>query len=139
MKYELGFYVPEDDILHSHRRENLKSYIILTGWTVSRAIVWVTVYVVQSSLVCLVPMAHNARPEERYSLAWLICFRDRHSAAMFLPFKITFPFSPPSPAPFPITDRYRLSHNMSQVHSVSQIGGRNLTQALVSILVKHSS
>jgi hypothetical protein len=25
-KYELGFYIPEDDILHSHRRENLKSY-----------------------------------------------------------------------------------------------------------------
>jgi hypothetical protein len=25
--------VPEDGILHSHRRENLKSYIALTGWT----------------------------------------------------------------------------------------------------------
>jgi hypothetical protein len=24
---------PEDTILHSHRRENLKSYITLTGWT----------------------------------------------------------------------------------------------------------
>jgi hypothetical protein len=24
---------PEDAILHSHRRENLKSYIALTGWT----------------------------------------------------------------------------------------------------------
>jgi hypothetical protein len=24
---------PEDTILHSHRRENLKSYIALTGWT----------------------------------------------------------------------------------------------------------
>jgi hypothetical protein len=24
-------YVPEDGILHSHRRENLKSYIALTG------------------------------------------------------------------------------------------------------------
>jgi hypothetical protein len=24
--------VPEDDILHSHRSENLKSYIALTGW-----------------------------------------------------------------------------------------------------------
>jgi hypothetical protein len=23
----------EDGILHSHRRENLKSYIVLTGWT----------------------------------------------------------------------------------------------------------
>jgi hypothetical protein len=27
LKYELGFYIPEDDILHSHRRENLKSYM----------------------------------------------------------------------------------------------------------------
>jgi hypothetical protein len=24
--------IPEDDILHSHRRENLKSNIELTGW-----------------------------------------------------------------------------------------------------------
>jgi hypothetical protein len=32
LKYELGFYIPEDDILHSHRRENLKSFIELTGW-----------------------------------------------------------------------------------------------------------
>jgi hypothetical protein len=33
MKYELGFYIPEDDILHSNCRENLKSYIALTGCT----------------------------------------------------------------------------------------------------------
>jgi hypothetical protein len=25
--------IPEDDILPSHRRENLESYITLTGWT----------------------------------------------------------------------------------------------------------
>jgi hypothetical protein len=25
--------IPEDAILHSHRRENIKSYIALTGWT----------------------------------------------------------------------------------------------------------
>jgi hypothetical protein len=25
--------IPEDDILHSYRRENVKSYIALTGWT----------------------------------------------------------------------------------------------------------
>jgi hypothetical protein len=36
VKYELGFYIPEDDILHSPRHENLKSYIALTGWTVQR-------------------------------------------------------------------------------------------------------
>jgi hypothetical protein len=26
VEYELGFYIPEDDIRHCHRRENLKSY-----------------------------------------------------------------------------------------------------------------
>jgi hypothetical protein len=36
VKYELGFYVLEDDILHSHCRENLKSYIALTAWTLYR-------------------------------------------------------------------------------------------------------
>jgi hypothetical protein len=29
VKYKLGFYIPEDTILLSHRRENLKSYIVL--------------------------------------------------------------------------------------------------------------
>jgi hypothetical protein len=27
VKYQLGSYILDDDILHSHRRENLKSYI----------------------------------------------------------------------------------------------------------------
>jgi hypothetical protein len=27
VRYELSFYIPEDDNLHSDRRENLKSYI----------------------------------------------------------------------------------------------------------------
>jgi hypothetical protein len=26
VRYELDFFIPEDDILHSHHRENLKSY-----------------------------------------------------------------------------------------------------------------
>jgi hypothetical protein len=29
VRYELGSYIPEDGILHSHRRGNLKSYIII--------------------------------------------------------------------------------------------------------------
>jgi hypothetical protein len=29
VKYELDFYIPEDDILHSDRREDLKSYVDL--------------------------------------------------------------------------------------------------------------
>jgi hypothetical protein len=28
VKYELGFYIPEGDILHNHRRGNNKSYTI---------------------------------------------------------------------------------------------------------------
>jgi hypothetical protein len=36
LKYELGFYISEDEILHSDRRENLKSYVALTGWTLKR-------------------------------------------------------------------------------------------------------
>jgi hypothetical protein len=36
VRYELGFYIPEDGILHSHRRENLKFYIALTGWALQR-------------------------------------------------------------------------------------------------------
>jgi hypothetical protein len=31
VRYELGPYVTEDDILHSHRRENLKSYTVTTS------------------------------------------------------------------------------------------------------------
>jgi hypothetical protein len=30
VKYELGFYIPEDDILHSHSRENVTSYMYNT-------------------------------------------------------------------------------------------------------------
>jgi hypothetical protein len=37
MKYELGFYIPEDDILHSHRRENLR-YYTMVGWLVSQLV-----------------------------------------------------------------------------------------------------
>jgi hypothetical protein len=29
-------HIPEDGILHGHRRENLKSYIALTGWALWR-------------------------------------------------------------------------------------------------------
>jgi hypothetical protein len=28
-RYELGFYIPEDDILHSNRRGNIKSDIVI--------------------------------------------------------------------------------------------------------------
>jgi hypothetical protein len=31
-KYELGFHIQEDGILHSRRCENAKSYTVLTAW-----------------------------------------------------------------------------------------------------------
>jgi hypothetical protein len=33
VRYELGSYIPENGILHSHHRETLKSHIALIGWT----------------------------------------------------------------------------------------------------------
>jgi hypothetical protein len=36
VRYELGFYITQVGIVHSHRRENLKSYIALTGWALER-------------------------------------------------------------------------------------------------------
>jgi hypothetical protein len=32
MRYELGSYIPEDYILHSHRRENLRSHLVLSNF-----------------------------------------------------------------------------------------------------------
>jgi hypothetical protein len=36
VRNELGFYITGDGILHSHCRENVKSYIALTGWGLQR-------------------------------------------------------------------------------------------------------
>jgi hypothetical protein len=36
VKYEPELYSPEEDILHSHCPENLKSYIALTGWALKQ-------------------------------------------------------------------------------------------------------
>jgi hypothetical protein len=35
VKYELGFHIPEDDILHSHRRVQIKSYIAIQLITIA--------------------------------------------------------------------------------------------------------
>jgi hypothetical protein len=32
VRYELHCYIPENGILHSHRRENIISYLTLAGW-----------------------------------------------------------------------------------------------------------
>jgi hypothetical protein len=36
VRFQLGFYITEDGILHRHRCENLKSYISLTSWALQR-------------------------------------------------------------------------------------------------------
>jgi hypothetical protein len=36
VRYELGFCIPEDGILHSHRCENLKLYLASTGWVLKQ-------------------------------------------------------------------------------------------------------
>jgi hypothetical protein len=36
VRFQLVYYIPEDGILHSHRLENLKYYIALTGWALKR-------------------------------------------------------------------------------------------------------
>jgi hypothetical protein len=45
VRYEPGLYIPEDGILHSHRRENLKSYRIVESFTS-----YFTVIVINSSV-----------------------------------------------------------------------------------------
>jgi hypothetical protein len=36
VRHELRFYIPENGILHSHCRENIKSYIALASWALKR-------------------------------------------------------------------------------------------------------
>jgi hypothetical protein len=36
VRYDLGFYIPEDGFRHSYRREYLKPYTELTGWALQR-------------------------------------------------------------------------------------------------------
>jgi hypothetical protein len=51
VKYELGFYVPEDDILHSHRRENLKSYRALSGKPFGIGPVYIDIWCLEFSVL----------------------------------------------------------------------------------------
>jgi hypothetical protein len=50
VKYELGFYIPEDDILHSHHRENLKSYKFDTYFIYLKVFVQKIFYILLSEL-----------------------------------------------------------------------------------------
>jgi hypothetical protein len=38
VKYELGFYISDDGTLHSHRRENLKSYTLSLELDITNAL-----------------------------------------------------------------------------------------------------
>jgi hypothetical protein len=40
VRYELGFYILEDDILHTLRRENLKSYILSRNSCLKITVFW---------------------------------------------------------------------------------------------------
>jgi hypothetical protein len=44
--YELGFYIPEEDILHSHGRENHKMYDLAIRLQLMIIIFWQTKYVI---------------------------------------------------------------------------------------------
>jgi hypothetical protein len=43
VRYELVFYIPDDDILRSHLRENLKSYIPIK-WVLGQFYPWVKLF-----------------------------------------------------------------------------------------------
>jgi hypothetical protein len=54
VRYEQGFYIPEDDILHSYRRENLKCYIVVfVVFVLAGCIVYVLAVVVSFIVVFL--------------------------------------------------------------------------------------
>jgi hypothetical protein len=69
VRYELGFYIPEYDILHSHCRENLKSYIALTGWTLYRRR---NVSLVRYKLGFYIPEDDILHSDSRENLKYLI-------------------------------------------------------------------
>jgi hypothetical protein len=76
MRYELSFYIPEDDIFHSPRRENLKSYIVsLYREPVRRHVLLrsllrllVTAIVVPSLLILVTLMIETIRSSETSDL-----------------------------------------------------------------------
>jgi hypothetical protein len=64
LRYELSFHIPEDAILHSHRRKDFKSYIALTGCTLWRRS---NVFLVRYELGFYIPeddILHSHRRED---------------------------------------------------------------------------
>jgi hypothetical protein len=78
VRYELGVYIPEDGILHSHRRENLKAYSrCLWGGYYHRLLVFlrsvlrllITAYSVPSSPILVTLMMEATHSYETSVLA----------------------------------------------------------------------
>jgi hypothetical protein len=70
VKYELGFYIPEDGILHSHRREDLKCLSVshsisaqspMAGWPQFQKIITLGYHRILSTAE---PVPASQRPEE---------------------------------------------------------------------------
>jgi hypothetical protein len=63
VRYDLSCYIPEDGILYSHSRENLKSNIVLTNWAMQRRC---SVFPVRDELSVYIPedyIFHSHRSE----------------------------------------------------------------------------
>jgi hypothetical protein len=61
--YELDIYIPEDGIIHSHRRVKLNSYMTLTAWPARRR----HVFPVRNELGSYIPndgILHSHRREK---------------------------------------------------------------------------
>jgi hypothetical protein len=79
VRYELGFYILEDGILHSHSCENLKSYIALNGWALQRRR---NVFPVKYEVGFYIPedgISHSHRRENLkfYTTYWIV-FDDKY-------------------------------------------------------------
>jgi hypothetical protein len=62
VKFELGFYIPEGDILHSHCRENHKSYIVeITLMLVPNSSRYHCTYISCIKLLCFLACSANGR------------------------------------------------------------------------------
>jgi hypothetical protein len=73
VRYKLGFYIPEGDILHSHRRENLRSFTSLIGWAVQRRR---NAFPVRYELCVYIPEGDILRSHRRESLESYIALID---------------------------------------------------------------
>jgi hypothetical protein len=102
VRYELGFYIPEDGILYSHSRENLKSYRSLIGW----ALQWRrNVFPVRYDLGSYIPKDGILQSHRHESLiSYICCILYQYLSIQFaylflLPFNVPSRFLPFLPLP----------------------------------------